>query len=120
MPQMIFAGEPLIRLGFFLWVFAIMGLWEAFAWRRAGRIARIRRWPSNLGIVVLDTLAVRLLFPVTAVGVALLAQAKGWGLLLVLPLPDWAAIAASLLLLDLTIYGQHVTFHAVPVLWRLL
>ena len=119
MPQMISAGEPLIRLGTFLGILAIMGLWEAFAWRRAGRLARIRRWPGNLGIVVLDTLAVRLLFPVTAVGVALLAQAKGWGLLLVLPLPDWTAIAAAVLLLDLTIYSQHVAFHAVPVLWRL-
>ena len=34
-------------------------------------------------------------------------------------LPAWLAIPAAVLLLDLTIYGQHVVFHAVPLLWRL-
>ena len=33
--------------------------------------------------------------------------------------PTWVAIALSVLLLDLAIYGQHVMFHAVPALWRL-
>ena len=33
--------------------------------------------------------------------------------------PAWLAILAAVLLLDLTIYGQHVAFHAVPLLWRL-
>ena len=46
-------------------------------------------------------------------------QSKGWGLFNILPLPAWLAIPAAVLLLDLTIYGQHVAFHAVPLLWRL-
>jgi sterol desaturase/sphingolipid hydroxylase (fatty acid hydroxylase superfamily) len=33
--------------------------------------------------------------------------------------PFWAAFIASLLLLDLSIYAQHVVFHKVPILWRL-
>src|SRR3954454_6216068 len=33
--------------------------------------------------------------------------------------PPWMEVAASVVLLDLAIYGQHVAFHAVPVLWRL-
>jgi sterol desaturase/sphingolipid hydroxylase (fatty acid hydroxylase superfamily) len=119
MPQMANSGEPLVRLGCFLVVFAAVGLWEAVAPRRAARIARKQRWPGNIGIVVLDTLTVRLLFPVTAVGIALLAQARGWGLLSILPMQGWGAIVVAVLLLDLAIYGQHVTFHAVPILWRL-
>jgi sterol desaturase/sphingolipid hydroxylase (fatty acid hydroxylase superfamily) len=68
---------------------------------------------------VLDTVLVRLLFPLAAVGMAFLAQAKGWGLFNVASLPAWVAIPGVVLLLDLTIYGQHVAFHAVPFLWRM-
>ena len=32
---------------------------------------------------------------------------------------SWLAFVASVMLLDLAIYLQHVLFHAVPVLWRL-
>jgi sterol desaturase/sphingolipid hydroxylase (fatty acid hydroxylase superfamily) len=40
-------------------------------------------------------------------------------LLNILPAPPWLAIPAAVLLLDLTICGQHVAFHAMPLLWRL-
>ena len=72
--------NPLIRLGAFAGIFAAMALWELLAPRRHQAIGRGRRWPSNLGVVVLDTLLVRLLFPTAAVGMALLAEAQGWGL----------------------------------------
>jgi sterol desaturase/sphingolipid hydroxylase (fatty acid hydroxylase superfamily) len=119
MPQTAISGEPLVRLGCFLVVLAAIGLWEALAPRRMNHIARKQRWPGNLGIVVLDTLVVRLLFPVSAVGIALLAHARGWGLLSVAPMRGWVATAVAVLLLDLVIYAQHFTFHAVPILWRL-
>ncbi len=119
MPNALFLAEPIIRLGCFLGVLAMMGLWEVLAPRRPQFVERRIRWPNNLGLVVLDTVIVRLLFPLTAVGVAFLAQANGWGLFNLVALPTWAAIPAAVLLLDLTIYGQHVAFHAVPWLWRL-
>src|SRR4051794_30279343 len=50
---------------------------------------------------------------------ALAAEAKGWSLFNATPLPPWMEVAAPVVLLDLAIYGQHVAFHAVPVLWRL-
>ena len=53
------------RLGAFLAVFALVALWEALApLHRAAR----GRWPVNLGLIVLDTVLVRLLGPVSAVG----------------------------------------------------
>lgn len=115
---MLLANEPLIRLGAFTGIFVAMALWELLAPRRRQAIRRRGRWPSNLGIVVLDTLLVRLLFPVAAVGVALLAETRGFGLLHVLEVPAWLGFVVSVLLLDLTIYFQHVLFHAVPALWR--
>lgn len=111
--------EYLIRLVGFAGVFALMAAWEIFAPRRERKIRRTRRWPSNIGVVALDTLLVRLLFPVTAVGLALLAEAKEWGLLTVLDPPGWLAVVLGVILLDLAIYLQHVLFHAVPALWRL-
>jgi sterol desaturase/sphingolipid hydroxylase (fatty acid hydroxylase superfamily) len=113
------AHEPAIRLGAFAGIFALMAVWEALAPRRSQAISRLRRWPSNLGIVVLNTLLVRFAFPVAAVGIAALAEARGWGLIQALAAPAWLAVPASILLLDLAIYLQHVLFHAVPVLWRL-
>jgi len=111
--------ESAIRLTAFAGVFALMAACEIFAPRRGQKTGRSRRWPSNIGVVVLDTLLVRLLFPVTAVGLALLAEAKGWGLFTALDPPAWLAIALGVILLDLAIYLQHVLFHAVPALWRL-
>ncbi|MBI2736268.1 MAG: sterol desaturase family protein [Rhodospirillales bacterium] len=119
MADILLAHEPVIRLGAFVGIFALMALWELWAPRRREAIGRLRRWPSNLGIVVLDTLLVRLAFPTAAVGVALLADSRGWGLLPALDAPPLLAIAAAVVLLDLAIYLQHVLFHAVPVLWRL-
>ncbi|EKE67948.1 MULTISPECIES: sterol desaturase family protein [Alphaproteobacteria] len=117
--ETLLALEPLIRLGAFAAIFMAMALWELMAPRRRQAIGRLRRWPGNLGIVVLNTLLVRLAFPTAAVGVALLAESRGWGLFPALEAPAWFAVAAAVILLDLAIYLQHVLFHAVPALWRL-
>jgi sterol desaturase/sphingolipid hydroxylase (fatty acid hydroxylase superfamily) len=103
----------LVRLSAFAGVFAAMALWELAAPRRHEQIGRLRRWPGNVGIVMLDTLLVRVVFPTAAVGVALVAEARGSGLFHVLGAPPWFAIPASVILLDLAIYLQHVLFHAV-------
>lgn len=52
-------------------------------------------------------------------GLALLAEERGWGLLNNVVLPHWVAILLAVLLLDLAIYLQHVMFHAIPMFWRL-
>src|SRR3546814_20970854 len=92
---------------------------EAALPRRRREIPRLTRWSGNLGVVAVDTLLLRLAFPVVAVGFAALAEQRGWGLLNNVDAPAWLAFLASLLVLDLAIYLQHVMFHAVPALWRL-
>ena len=112
-------GEAFIRLAFFFGVLAAVAAWEVVAPRRALSVGRAARWPNNLGIVFLNTLIARAIFPLGAVGVALAAGAKGWGLFGALDLPFWIEAVLAFLLLDLAIYLQHVLFHAVPALWRL-
>lgn len=119
MTEVTMQHEPLVRLGVFAAVLVAMALAELAAPKRRPAIGRTTRWPGNLGIVVIDSLVVRLLFPVTAVGVAVLAGERGWGLFASLALPGWLAVLAAVVLLDLAIYLQHVLFHAVPALWRL-
>ena len=111
-------NEAGIRLGAFIATFTAMALWEAVAPRRPRSYSRFRRWPSNLAIVALNTALVRALLPTAAVGLALVSEKRGWGLLNNMAIPPWAAIVASIVLLDLAIYLQHVMFHAVPALWR--
>lgn len=119
MPQSVITSEPLIRLGCFLGVLLVMAFWELLAPRRPQMIGRLLRWPNNFGLVVLNTLVVRLVFPLAGVGIAFFAQTIGWGLFNIVPLPAWFIIPVAVILLDLAIYGQHVAFHVVPALWRL-
>jgi len=119
MEAFVLANEPTVRLTAFAVVLAVMVIWEVLAPRRSRPLARRRRWPANLGIVVLNSIIIRLLFPAAAVGVALTAETQGWGLLHRYDVPSWVAVVAGVVVLDLAIYLQHVMFHAVPALWRL-
>jgi sterol desaturase/sphingolipid hydroxylase (fatty acid hydroxylase superfamily) len=82
-------------------------------------VGRAWRWPSNLGILLVDALLVRVTIPVAAVGMAVIAAQRGWGLLNITPWPGWLEAVAGFLALDFAIYAQHVAFHKVPALWRL-
>ena len=119
MREALFPYEPLIRLGAFAGVFVVMAVWEVFTPRRPQTAGRNWRWPNNLGVLAVDALLVRVVLPITTVGVALVAEAHGLGLFNMIALPAWASIIVSVLALDLAIYLQHVLFHAVPALWRL-
>ena len=114
----VLAAEPLIRLGVFVAVLALLVAGELVAPRRQLQVRRWRRWPGNVGVVVIDTLLLRIVFPAAAVGLALVAEANGWGLLNLVAAPQWLAILVAVIVLDLIIYAQHVLFHAVPILWR--
>lgn len=96
-----------------------MALWETLRPCRPLSRSRALRWGNNLGLLLLNTLLLRLLFPAATVGLAVLAQGNGWGLFNYYDLPLWLALPLAVVLLDLGIYLQHALFHAVPLLWRL-
>ena len=112
--------ETIFRLAAFAFSFALLAAAEEMAPRRQRPIGRRRRWAGNLGLVVVATLLVRTVPFSSAVAMAGLAEHRGWGLLQAIgPVSVWMSIAASIVLLDLAIYLQHVLFHALPALWRL-
>lgn len=117
--QFVMAHEPAIRMGFFVGVFALVALWELVAPQRRLTVSKALRWSSNLGLVVLNTVLLRLMFPLAAVGMAAFSAANGWGLLNHFKVPFWLAVPLAVIAMDFVIWLQHVMVHAVPVLWRL-
>ncbi|MBF0455886.1 MAG: sterol desaturase family protein [Magnetococcales bacterium] len=116
---MLLEQEKVIRLGFFFGVFLLVAVAEHLFPRRPLTMPKRSRWGANLGMVLLNTLLLRILFPTAAVGFALSREGQGWSLLGPFDPSSWVSIVICVVLLDFAIYLQHVMFHAVPSLWRL-
>jgi len=111
--------EGAIRISLFILVFIAIAYWERRRPRRDTATHRKNRWLSNIALTLINTLTIRLVFPMAAVGMAFFAEQNQLGLLNIINLPMSISILASIIFLDLFIYFQHVLFHAVPALWRL-
>jgi sterol desaturase/sphingolipid hydroxylase (fatty acid hydroxylase superfamily) len=111
--------EPWLRLGAFLSFFLGFAMLEALFPRRRRVFGRGERWPANIGLSIINSLTLRLLVSVAAVGAAVFAEEHAIGLFGQMPLPRWIEVIVALVVLDLVVYGQHVLFHHVPWLWRL-
>ena len=59
---------------------SLIAVWEVTSPRRILTVSKRIRWVSNWLLSVLSSLVLKLVFPVMAVGVALLAQEHQWGL----------------------------------------
>lgn len=119
MIEKVLQHEASIRIAAFLTVLVLMAVLEVASPRRRREIPRLVRWTNNFALVAVDTLLLRLLFPVAALGFAAWCQTNGWGLFNSWGIPFLIAFVLSILALDLAIYLQHVMLHAIPALWRL-
>ncbi|GHA50071.1 sterol desaturase [Amylibacter ulvae] len=111
-----------IRLFIFLGLLALL-IGAEFALPRKSRTqSRQRRWFTNFGITIANTLTLKLMavvVPLLAVGAAVDAHAAGWGLFNWLSLPAWLEITLAVLILDFIIWAQHLVSHKIPLLWQL-
>lgn len=110
--------EAAIRLGFFVGVFVLFAVLETLLPRKARAATRNKRWITNAALLIIDTLALRVLMPMLAVSAAIIAGREHWGLFHQVDAPATLEFLLAIVLLDLAIYGQHVAFHRVPLLWR--
>jgi len=117
--NLVLEREAVLRLGCFAAVFVVMCLWEIVSPRRPLSVPKLQRWTHNIGLLFLNSLVLRVLFPAAAVGIAYTAAESGWGLFNRVDLPYWLEVLVAVLLLDLAIYLQHMLMHRVPLLWRL-
>lgn len=111
--------DACIRLSFFVGMLVVMAIWEIVAPRRSLTVRKPLRWLSNLALVMLNSMVLRVLVPLGVAGVALAAESHGWGAFNIVSLPSWLAVLICVVALDFVIYVQHVMFHAIPALWRL-
>ena len=112
-------NEVFIRLSFFTGIFVLMSAWEIVSPRRFLTRSKSTRWFNNLALTFLNSILVRWIFPLSAVGIALLSRKHGWGILNVFGMPGSISGIIAIVMLDLIIYTQHVFFHKVPLFWRL-
>jgi len=107
-----------------LWLIAYWGLLAVFAGFEALIPAvqeppqREKRWPTNLGLGIMNIMLAPLA-PVSGVWGAQWAQDHGFGLLNVAGFPLWASIIFTFAIRDFAGYLFHVLMHRVLVFWRL-
>jgi sterol desaturase/sphingolipid hydroxylase (fatty acid hydroxylase superfamily) len=101
------AYEIYIRLGSFFGVFFVMALWELVAPRRQLIVPKLLRWTNNLALVFLNALILRLLFSAAAVGMALFAGEREWGLFNYYPVSFPVAVISSVIIMGMVIYLHH-------------
>ena len=115
----ILSHEASIRFVFFISIFVVVAFFETRRPRRQLTVSKTGRWIINLGIVFIDSIALRIFFSAGAVGLAYWVDQHGWGIMNFLGFPYFVSVVGSILILDFVIYLQHVLFHAAPAFWRL-
>lgn len=113
------AIDMIVRLGFFITLLSAMLLWQKLKPQRNPSPHFYRRWPLHAALTFINSLCMKLVFPLGLSGLALLCSQNSWGLFNQLTLPIEVVISFSIILLDGIIYWQHRIFHIVPWLWRL-
>jgi sterol desaturase/sphingolipid hydroxylase (fatty acid hydroxylase superfamily) len=115
--------EGAIRFAAFFTIFGSMAALELWSPRleRAefhGAL-KSKRWLTNISILVVSSLMVRIAFPAAAVGVAIWASKTGFGLFNVIALPPiWAGLACFIIL-DFAVWLEHLMSHKWQWLWRI-
>lgn len=116
-------SEPVLRLLAFSTIFVLLAAVELLAPRLEREemrgAMRSRRWVTNIAMVVLSSVALRILFPLAAVGTALWAQSAGLGLFPLLGIPAWLAAIIAFVILDFAVWLEHVVSHKWAWLWRI-
>lgn len=106
-------GLPLL-LALFVFLLFAEYRWSLRRWAQG----IFRRLFTNVGVAIPTFLVMRLALIPAVVGAGFLAQEWEFGLLYLLPLPEWLHAVLAFLLLDYSLYLWHVLSHKVPLLWR--
>jgi sterol desaturase/sphingolipid hydroxylase (fatty acid hydroxylase superfamily) len=106
-----------VRFGLFLGLLALLLVAE---WRRPFRApGGLARRATNVALMTLGAVGVRLVVPLVPVAWAAASSAVFPGLFGFAALPAWLEGMLTVILLDGALYLQHRAMHAIPALWRL-
>lgn len=118
MGELLVRHEAAVRAGAFGLLLLVFAALERAAPRRPRVKPRGAHAAHNLALVLASTLAARVVLPLGLVGVAAVAESRGWGLLRLLRAAPLLSDALAVVALDLAVYAQHVASHRAPLLWR--
>lgn len=107
-------NENIIRLSVFLGLLCLFSLLEHLIPRRVMLGSKPKRAFANLSLVLIDSIAVKIVLPMTAGLFAVWVAEKDMALL-----GFQMPVILAIILLDMIIYWQHRIFHVVPLFWRL-
>ncbi len=115
--------EPVIRLVVFAAIFAVMASLELTLPRLqrpalSGALKR-SRWFTNLSMVVLSSILLRIVFPAAAVGAAIWAESNDYGLFNHFDIDPVISGIIAFIVLDFAVWLEHVVSHKIPILWRI-
>ena len=110
---------PIIRISFFLLVFVFFAWLEAQYPRRKQIVSLKKRWITNFSMSLISHVFLQLILPLSAVFIAILASDKNIGLFNHLNWPVFIEGVLIILLLDLSMYIQHVLSHKIPIIWQI-
>ena len=123
MPEAVNYSEAVVRLAAFAVIFIGMAVYELWSPRleRAEMHGALKskRWVTNLSMVVLSSIALRIIFPAAAVGTALWAEVNGYGLFRLAGIDPVISGIIAFVLLDFAVWLEHVASHKIPILWRI-
>ena len=119
MESWVLQNESILRLSSFVVVFFVIAMWEWLSPKRKRLKSLTTRWVNNLSLMIINTLLIRVFFPMAAVGIALIISEQQIGLLNLIEIHPIAAVTLSVILLDCAIYWQHRLMHKIPLLWRM-
>lgn len=116
-------NEGLVRFGVFIAIFGSLAVLELVSPRleRPEFVGafKSKRWITNLSMVILSSILLRVVFPAAAVGVAVYAETHGYGLFNVFDIPPIIAGVLAFVILDFIVWLEHVVSHHWPILWRI-
>ena len=116
-------NDATVRLIAFASIFTAMAAFELWSPRleRAEMMGALKgkRWFTNLAMVVVSSLCLRVVFPAAAVGMAFFAETQGYGLFNVIDLPPVLVGLFCFVALDFAVWLEHVVSHKWPILWRI-
>jgi len=111
--------EAVIRLSLFFSVLGLLLVVERVVPLRDVHTLVRYRSVSNIAFTLVNSLCLRIVFPITAVGLAVWVEQRNLGLFPWLGLPKWLTLVLTVVVMDWVIWGQHWLFHKYPLLWRL-
>lgn len=117
-PEWVMANGDSLQLMLFFGMFGVLALLERVRPRRVGALERRERWPTNLGLTLLNFVVLSFQ-PISFVTVASWAEQRGLGLLNSLSLPASLLVVAALLARGFVSFATHWLMHKLPLLWRL-